>query len=306
MPQFFQKRFTLNNKQSTLIRSFFGNIFVFFGCTIGLLALDFFTLNGFFNIYLDSTPAMQYSAIISVMVIFDLGSILIGIFLSNRVRTQNLVKLCIVLVLIGFVLCIGVVGMMRLCNVEMFYTDTSETDLAVEAGILEKASEPDTAGQSALHFWTQILFCFTPFFTSVVSFFISVLYTQNARLKHIEKLEQRLNLLREKLLTLSNSERVLQANSNDQNSAWERLQNELRDIQALDQILKHEIKKLYIENTDDPLDVQQAEMMPVPVAPPFHAPEPPKETIPPAEKKTPLADRVPTVESNTLHKPQPA
>ena len=176
-------------------------------------------------------------------------------------------RLCITFGIIAFLSALTILGLLRMSDPEVFFDNgTDNFSVFGSAPVVETEV---SSSMKTVHFFTQLLYTITPVFTSVIAFSLGVLRSQYRFLLGIQKLENRRAKLEDEYLTVQNS--LIMNDFNDENNSKTEMQfkNILDEVDNLNQLMKHEVRNIYIDECDSILDRHEAGNLPVTASPEY-------------------------------------
>ena len=247
--------------------SVFAKFPVFIAVTVGLIVMDFVILNSTFDFFSGDQAWLQYLTAGGIALAIDFIPIIIGELLPRYFRRQTMSRLCITFGIIAFLSALTILGLLRMSDPEVFFDNgTDNFSVFGSAPVVEKEV---SSSMKTVHFFTQLLYTITPVFTSVIAFSLGVLRSQYRFLLGIQKLENRRAKLEDEYLTVQNS--LIMNDFNDENNSKTEMQfkNILDEVDNLNQLMKHEVRNIYIDECDSILDRHEAGNLPVTASPEY-------------------------------------
>lgn len=278
-------------KKNLVPHSFFVKLPVFLTVTLGLIALDWYTISSLFGAFASEDISMIMCGTMALAVAIDVGPMVLGHFLADRLRAKTIAVICTIACVLAFAAAMTGMGLTRIINADTIYhaSDISwqeDTDPFAEG---DKTTEDTSAdnGMKSLNMCTQIIFSLSPFFTSVVAFCLSCLRSQYKLRLDIQKLERHIEELNAEALTIKNSNLINNYEYENENESQRMidLTQSLAELDSMNQILKQKIRDIYTDHCNGLhwnalIHVHQAQLVPVTASPEYY---PQKLTAPAGE-----------------------
>ena len=268
-------------KKNLVPNSFFVKLPVFLTVTLGLIALDWYTISSLFGAFSSEDSSMILCGTLALAVAIDVGPMVLAHFLADRLRAKTIAVICTIACVFAYAAAMTGMGLTRIINADTIYhaSDISwqeETDYFAEGDKTADDTSADNGmsdnGMKSLNMCTQILFSLSPFFTSVVAFCLSCLRSQYKLRLDIQSLERHIEELNAEALTIKNSNLINNYEYENENGSQRMidLTQSLAEVDSMNQILKQKIRDIYTDHWNVLIHVHQAQLVPITASPEYY------------------------------------